>query len=48
MLTEPLSLNFGENQEATRWKRDRHGSVANSLWVIFPWAVASSYARLRR
>jgi hypothetical protein len=47
-LTQQLSVIFGENQDLTRWKRVRHGSVANSPRLIIPVAIASSNARLRR
>jgi hypothetical protein len=47
-LTQQLSEILGENQDTTRWKRVRQGSVANSPRLIVPLAIASSNARLRR
>ena len=40
-FTFALSVSFGENIAVTRWYRERHGSVANSEYVIRPASFAA-------
>jgi hypothetical protein len=48
MLTRALSAGSGKKRLETRLKSDRHGSVANSPYVIRPVSIAFWYAWLLR